>query len=115
MTNEQIWNSDATVAETLGVIVPHWIDQDICISTVASIVQGGCNSGAYMPAVVYYRANKTMAEFGDDVLDYIENYFGELPAVPKNESWSGLACFYLSFAVELWAGDMLARLEGESE
>lgn len=113
MTSEQIWNSDATVAETLGVIIPGWIDQDICVSTVASIVQGGCNSGAYMPAVTYHRAIFTMANFGDDVFEYIENYFGELPAAPEIESWSGLACFYLSFAVELWAGDTLALLTME--
>lgn len=111
MTSEQIWNSDATVAETLGATIPGWIDQDICVSTVASIMQGGCNSGAYMPAVTYHRAIFTMVNFGDDVLEYIQAQLGETPAPSAGESWSGMACHYLSLAVELWAGDIYYRLE----
>ena len=111
MKNEQIWNSDATVAETLGCIVPHWIDSEIGVSTVASIMQSGCNSGAYMPAVTYYRALATMGNYGDDVLDYIQAQLGETPAPSAGESWGGMACHYLSLAVELWAGDIYYRLE----
>jgi len=33
--------------------IPQWIEQDITPSTVAAILQGGCESGAYMPAVTY--------------------------------------------------------------
>ncbi len=111
MTNEQIWNSDATVTETLGINVPHWLDQEIGVSTVASIVQGGCNSGAYMPAVTYYRALATMGNFGDDVIDYIQAQLGETPAPRAGESWGGMACHYLSLAVELWAGNIYNQLE----
>lgn len=112
MTNEQIWNDDANVSETLGIIIPGWIDQDICVSTIASIMQGGCNSGAYMPAVTYNRAVFTMVNYGDDVLDYIQAQLGETPAPSAGESWGGMACHYLSLAVELWAGDIYYRLEG---
>lgn len=112
MTNEQICNSSATVAETLGIIIPHWIDSEIGVSTVASIVQSGCHSGAYMPAVTYYRALATMSDFGDDVIDYIDTQLGETPAPKPWESWGGMACHYLSLAVELWAGDIYYRLEG---
>lgn len=118
MTLEEIWNSDATVAATLGVSIPHWIDQEIGVSTVASIVQSGCNSGAYMPAVTYWQAKETMGNFGDDVLQYIEDALGELPSpfdTYESVSWGGMACFYLSLAVELWAGDALALLTMEGD
>lgn len=83
--------------------VPAWIDQSITCSTVAAILEGGCASGSYMPAVTYRDALETMREHGDDVLEYVETSYGELPAVKAGESWAGLACFYLSAAVELWA------------
>jgi hypothetical protein len=99
MTDEQ---GDGEV-KAAGIDVPRWIDQDITFYTVASIQQGGCASGAYMPAVIYYDAAQTMAEHGNDVLDYIEGELGELPTVPPSTTWSGMAVHYLSCAVELWA------------
>ena len=112
MTSEEIWNCDATVAETIGEKIPAWIDQDICVSTIASIVQGGCASGAYMPAVTYWRALQSMNDYGDEVLDYIQDQLGEMPTHCSGESWAGMACFYLSYAIELWAGNVFAQLEG---
>jgi hypothetical protein len=110
MTNEQIWNCDTPVAELLGISVPKWIDQDIDASTIASICQGGCASGAYMRAVTYHRALGTMFHYGDDVLQYIQDAMGELPIPDKDTSWAGMACLYLSCAVELWAGDIYNQL-----
>lgn len=81
---------------------PVWMDA-VDVDDVIAISQGGCASGAYMPAVTYHIANQVMAKYGDDVLEFIEDHLGELPAVPKGESWSGIAVFYLSSAVELWA------------
>jgi hypothetical protein len=118
MTLEEIWNSDETVAAKLGLSIPHWIDSEIGVSTVASIVQSGCNSGAYMPAVTYWQAKETMGANGDDVLQYIEDILGELPSPfdrYESVSWGGMACFYLSLAVELWAGDTLALLTMEGD
>lgn len=118
MTLEETWNSDATVAETLGINIPAWVEQEICVSTVASIVQSGCNSGAYMPAVTYWQAKETMGNFGDSVLQYIEDVLGELPSpfdTYESVSWGGMAVFYLSTAVELWAIDTLALLTMEGE
>ena len=83
--------------------VPLWIEQDITLYTVEAIKQGGCASGAYMPAVIYYDAAQTMLEHGDDVLEYIEGVLGELPTVALNTTWGGMAVEYLSVAVELWA------------
>ena len=111
MTNEEIWNCDRNLADVLGVDVPAWIDADISPSTIASICQGGCASGAYMPAVTYWRAIATMADHGDDVLQYIDDVLGEMPRIRAGESWGGICCTFLSCAVELWASDMLARLE----
>ena len=82
---------------------PEWLDIDD-LGTVQAVQQGGCASGAYMPAVTYWQAAATMAEHGDDVLDYIQENYGELLTPPSNISWSGLAVFYLSMAVELWCG-----------
>jgi hypothetical protein len=101
MTEQEIWDCEAPVAGLLDCDVPAWIGQDISAADIAAICQGGCASGAYMPAVTYYQAVKTMSEHGDDVL----------PAVPSDTSWSGLALFFLSCAVELWAGGIMAGLE----
>lgn len=87
----------------LDIEVPAWIEQDITTYTVASISEGGCESGAYMPAVTYHQAAETMSKHGDDVLDFIENQLGEIPPPPKDSSWSGMAVYYLSTAVEAWA------------
>lgn len=86
--------------------VPRWIDQNITLYEVQAIQHGGCASGAYMPAVTYHEAAATMAEHGDDVLQFIDDELGELPTVPTDTSWSGIAVFYLSYAVELWASSI---------
>ena len=88
----------------LDIDVPRWIDADIMASDVAAIIQGGCASGAYMPAVTYHDALATMSEHGDDVLQYIEDTYGEVP--PVGESWVEMACHYVSVAVELWASSV---------
>jgi len=74
------------------------------ISEMQGIIQGGCASGAYMPAVTYHVANSTMGEHGDNVLDYLDSQLGELPPIQGGESWSGMAVHYLSCAVEVWVG-----------
>lgn len=82
------------------------------VCDLQAILQGGCASGAYMPAVSYYTASKCMGEHGDDVLDYIEESLGELPEPEKGTSWSGLAVHYLSCAVELWVSQFSDVLDG---
>jgi hypothetical protein len=111
MNTNEIWNCETPVAELLNIRVPEWIEQDICAMTIASICSGGCASGSYMPAVTYHIAAREMAQHGNEVLDYILDYLGDIPAPDKNESWTGMACFYLSTAVELWSGDIMGQLE----
>ena len=81
---------------------PEWIVNELTPYDLAAINQGGCASGAYMPAVTYYQANKTMADHGDDVLEFISDNLGELPNPDSDMDWTGRACFYLSLAVELF-------------
>jgi len=81
---------------------PHWITQALSPYDIAAVNQGGCASGAYMPAVTYHQAADVMNEHGNDVLDFILEAYGELPKVADDESWSGMAVFYLSTAVELF-------------
>lgn len=96
--------------------VPAWIEQDITFGQVESIIEGGCDSGAYMPAVTYYDARQTMAEHGDDVMDFISETGIEICVTDK--SWSQVCCYLLSSAVELWAmqaADKIEEIEAEEE
>lgn len=92
---------------------PAWVEEGYTESSdIKAICHGGCASGAYMPAVTYYQARETMSEHGDDVLQYIQGNYGELPRPRDDESWSGIAVHYLSIAVELWAQSLLDDAEG---
>lgn len=94
---------------------PEWLETPLSPSDVAAINQGGCSSGAYMPAVTYYNALETMRDYGNDVLQYIEDNTGELPAPPKGSSWEAINCFYLSYAVELFALSLEDREDWNDE
>ena len=60
-----------------------------------------------MPAVTYWQALETMNQEGDDVLQYVEDTYGELPPLPVSPwGWGGVAVQYLSLAVELWASSV---------
>tara|TARA_R110000751_G_scaffold115233_1_gene214646 strand:+ start:1023 stop:1406 length:384 start_codon:yes stop_codon:yes gene_type:complete len=112
--SEKLWNHDSPAIEL--ITVPDWISKDITGSDIAAIIQGGCASGAYMPAVTYHEATATMAEHGDDVLEYIEDVLGGGPyAPPMGSSWSGMAVNFLSVAVELWASLAAQELVEEIE
>jgi hypothetical protein len=109
-----LWNNENPVSK-YDIDVPAWIDQDISPYDVAAIVQGGCASGAYMPAVTYYDAKETMNAHGDDIMQYIEDQLGELPEPPKDVGWDQMACFFVSYAVELWAFGVESELENIEE
>jgi hypothetical protein len=94
---------------------PAFIIQDVTPYDIAAINQGGCASGAYMPAVTYHIALETMGDHSLDILVYIEEALGEVPAPPTDGSWGGMAVFYVSLAVELWcsANEDLADWEND--
>lgn len=110
LDEEFIMNQDTKLTD-LEIEVPVWIEQDITVGDIEAINQGGCSSGAYMPAVSYYDARKTMGEHGDDVLEYIYDMIGEIPSYKNDPSWSGLCVHYLSLAVELYADEVESILE----
>lgn len=97
----------------LGIDVPAWVDPEITCGTVAAILQGGCASGAYMPAVTYWQALETMSEHGNAIIDYLEECLGDdLWAIPEEHRfWAGMACYFVSFAVELWASSIKDEAE----
>ena len=84
----------------LEITVPRWIDQDITCSDVAAILQGGCASGAYMPAVTYHEALQTMVKYEEEILDSLDGTWLEFDT--GKQSFSGLACDLVSMAVESW-------------
>lgn len=95
-----------TLIETgalVGPEVPAWIEQDITGFDVRCIAQGGCASGAYMPAVTYYQAKQTMAQHGDDIVDFIVERLGTQGLNTDSDSFGGMCCELVSTAVELWA------------
>ena len=112
MTEAQMWDDDEPVQS--AVTVPPWIEADISPATIVAVVEGGCESGAYMPAVTYCEALDTMSKHGDQVFDYlaiVSEGDTDFRETGESLSWSGLACRYLSRAVELWAQNAYATLE----
>ena len=109
MTEQEIWNNEDAIClqtDTLDDIsIPPWIEQDITPSTVAAIVHGGKQHD-----LCRLVSPRLMAEHGDDVLQFIKDEIGELPQPARDESWSGIAVYYLSHAVELWASTTYSRL-----
>lgn len=93
---ESLWNHLEPIADK-----PPWITGEITGSTLEAIYQGGCASGAYMPAVTYRDALATMAAHGDEVTEYIAEH-GYKPSVEPGTAWSVMACNLLSLAVEIW-------------
>jgi hypothetical protein len=93
-----------------GIDVPRWIEQDITCSDVAAILQGGCESGAYMPAVTYHQALKTMEEYSEEILDMAVDCSVEPPNILEI-GWYSLACWFVSAAVELWCSSIEEELK----
>ena len=107
---DKLWDNQQDLAE-IGINYPLWIESMSPCDMIA-IYEGGCASGSYMPAVTYHAANKTMSEYGDSVLEYIEDSYGNLPQPINGASWSGLAVYYLSMAVELWVSNNIDNVNG---
>lgn len=95
-----MWNDEGPVADNMKV--PVWIESDISWQQVCAIANTGCESGAYMPAVTYYKAQLTMGHHGDEVFDFLYHMLGEWPAI-KDTTWSQMCAHFLSKAVDLWA------------
>ena len=86
MSDDILWHNEEPIT-ALGIKVPAWIEQDIDPCTLAAILQGGCASGAYMPAVSHREALDTMREHGQEVVDYVQESFGSASNNPAG-SWT---------------------------
>jgi hypothetical protein len=106
----KLYDADRELSD-LGIDVPDWVDPGITTSTIAAICEGGCDSGAYMPAVSYRDAFWTMDDHGDDVLSYLANVGGFTEVDASQHSWAGLAVFFLSQAVDAWASSVAEECE----
>jgi len=84
-------------------IVPDWIKQDILMYQIVNIVEGGCESGAYMPAVTYHEARRTMCLHGNAVVEYLSEYNYSVKWNIEHSTFSNLCTELLSEAVEIWA------------
>jgi hypothetical protein len=118
MSNVSLWDFEEVEARKY-VKVPAWIEQDITLYTIEAVYEGNCSSGAYMPAVDYYESMRTMAAFGDQVLEYIIDTVGSLPEIDSDSSWNGIGILCLSEAVELRVAsvrdEIIAEIEEELE
>lgn len=89
--------------------------QSLDLYDIKAIIQGGCESGAYMPAVTYYTALETMNKYSKAVEQELEasgiGEFGDTPVLDSENTWSSLAVYYVSLAVELWCGQFVDYLE----
>jgi hypothetical protein len=103
-------DTEKTLHDHFGRSVPQWISPDLDFEDLVAIREGGCESGAYMPAVLYHLATATMAKHGDEVLQFIEDHYGDIPQQREVTSWAGIAVYYLSVAVELYADVALREL-----
>ena len=82
------------------------------LDEIFSISQGGCNSGAYMPATTYHTALDCMTEHGDEVADIIsEHCVGVSPFDLEEETFAGYCSRLCCTAVELWVSSVYSDLE----
>ena len=78
---------------------------------LAAILEGGCASGAWMPAVTYWSARQIMADHECAVLSRIEEAgFEPYEVISSSDYWSGWACRLVSCAVELWAFEVAEQV-----
>jgi len=79
---------------------PDWLG-NVTLDVVIAIAVHGCNYYGYMHACEYENANGVMKEYGDEVLEYLEDACDNIPT-PKGTPWNGFASFYLTYAADLW-------------
>lgn len=111
--NDHLTNKQQQSPAADWVTVPAWIDQGITVSDAIAIVEGGCESGAYMPAVTYHKALATLLAHEGEILDSIEDMSDAPPveaAAEGCESIQTLAVRLVSAAVERWAVDAVDQV-----
>jgi len=99
----------------LGLEVPEWIrGDDIDTAAVAAIVEGGCASGAWMPAVTYHMARETICKYSDAIDKYLAGSgidLAEHLTLKPNQAIDCLLCDIVSLAVEQWTAEVFDIVE----
>ena len=92
-----------------GIEPPGWISEPISTLDVGAILEGGCQSGTYPPAVEYRRALETMNVYGDEIIEFIANNQWGVPRFAIT-SWPRTAVKIVSTAVEMWCNNVADEL-----
>lgn len=108
-TRTRLWRMEEPFTTYFpGHPVPFWIESDISPATIISVTTGKCESGAYMPAVTYGVALRTMEQHGGDVFAFLHRYMDPEDMGPTHgDTWMHYAVWCLSTAVELWCATTL--------
>ena len=102
------------IDEILEENAPAWINEveKITVYDLQAIAQGGCESGAYMPAVTYHTAKEVMHKHGDDITDSITDIFEDgIKYDIANDTWFGFCSKVYSMAVENWVNEQMRMIE----
>ena len=105
---QRLYSVDRPVYD-YGIEPPHWISETISTLDVAAIIEGGCQSGTYPPAVEYRQALETMRRYGDEIFEFIKDNQWELPRF-EITSWKAGAVEIVSTAVEMWCNNVADEL-----
>jgi hypothetical protein len=99
-----LWEHEVDLKD-LDIDVPAFFSHhdDPNTSDVMAVYQSGCDSGAWINACTCHLAMKTMLDYGNEVLDFLERSGGEVMVnISERAGWFGLACHLVSRAVEEW-------------
>ena len=105
---KRLYSVDRPVSD-YGIEPPGWISEPISTLDVAAIIEGGCQSGTYPPAVEYRQALETMNAYGDEIIEFIANNQWETPRF-EITSWKAGAVKIVSLGVELWCSNISDEL-----
>ena len=107
-TLKRLYSVDRPVS-FYGIEPPGWISETISTLDVAAIIEGGCRSDTYPPAVSHAQALETMNSYGDEIIEFICNNHWEVPRF-EITSWPHGAVKILSTAVVIWCNNVADEL-----
>ena len=105
---KRLYSIDRPTSE-LGIEPPGWISETISTLDVGGIVEVGCGSGTYPPAVNHAQALETMNAYGDEIFEFIKDNQWEVPHFVI-VSWKAGAVEIVSTAVEMWCNNVADEL-----
>lgn len=77
--------------------------QPLSGTDIAAVIQGGCASGAWMPAVTYNRAAEILRDHEGEVFVLLEDAGIDPATLPgASRSYRQFGCDLVSAAVEVW-------------